>query len=111
MDKSLKYKKGILAALAYPLQGSNSDMPNVKSQLIVDETAGSYVMFMFGWYKEKYIHTLMFHMEIRAEKVWIYENNTDYPIEEALIESGVDDQDIIFAWDTPYELESLSIAA
>ncbi|MEL6943571.1 MAG: element excision factor XisI family protein, partial [Bacteroidota bacterium] len=91
--------------------GSNSDMPNVKSQLIVDKASDAYVMFMFGWYKEKYIHNLMFHIELKNEKVWIYENNTDYLIEDALIQSGVDSKDIIFAWDTPYESEILPLAA
>ena len=86
-------------------------MPNIKLQLIVDEASNNYVMFMFGWYKEKYIHNLMFHIELKDEKVWVYENNTDYLIEDALIESGIDHQDIVFAWDMPYELEHLSIAA
>jgi len=40
MDKALKYRQAILAALDYPMQGSNSDMPNVKAQLLVDENRG-----------------------------------------------------------------------
>ncbi|MEM9848442.1 MAG: element excision factor XisI family protein [Bacteroidota bacterium] len=111
MDKTLKYKEAILQVLDYPMQGSNSDMPNVISQLVVDEEKGLYAMFLFGWYMEKYIHNLMFHLELKGTQIWIYENNTDYLIDEALQAKGVDVQDIIFAWETPYELEQLQVAA
>jgi len=53
----------------------------------------------------------MFHLELKGEQVWVYENNTDYLIDEALIENGVEEQDLIFAWETPYKLEELQVAA
>lgn len=110
MDK-LEQRKAITSALQYPMQSSNSDMLNVQSQLIVDEAKGSFAMFLFGWYRNKYVHTLMFHIEPKEGQVWIYQNNTDYFIDEALMNEGIAEENIIAAWETPYELESTNLVA
>lgn len=38
---------------------------------------------------------MLLHLEIREEKIWIQENNTDILVAEILLEEGVKREDII----------------
>ena len=71
-------------------------MPEVQYKLIED--GAQFVVFAVGWHEKEYVHDLWFHVEIIEDKIWIFENNTDYQLSEALVVRGVEKEDIVVAW-------------
>lgn len=68
----------------------NEMYPNLQELLIVDEQQQHFVLFTMGWDKKRYVHQTTFHIEVKATgAVWIHKNNTDVPVEYALIEKGI----------------------
>jgi len=40
------------------------------------------------------VHTVTFHIEIKEDKVWVYENKTDIDLAKILVEMGIAKEDI-----------------
>ncbi|MEM9889100.1 MAG: element excision factor XisI family protein [Bacteroidota bacterium] len=96
MDKLEQYRTAIIEELEYQLELEYSDMPAVNYKLIQDGT--QFVVIAVGWHEKKFIHDLWFHLELIDEKVWFFENNTDYQIDKALVERGIEKEDMVVAW-------------
>ncbi|MEL6718090.1 MAG: element excision factor XisI family protein [Bacteroidota bacterium] len=96
MDKLEKYRTAIIEELEYQLELGYSDMPEVSYKLIQD--GSQFVVIAVGWHEKKFIHDLWFHLELIDGKVWFFENNTDYQIDEALVERGIKKEDMVVAW-------------
>lgn len=112
MDRTLSNKQALEQLLQQLLAGSNSDFPQMNTQLIQDKEAGLFALFFLGWSGNQYIHNLMFHFGLKEGKIWIYENNTDCLVHESLVELGVPNEDIVFAWEALEDLNNVeSVAA
>ncbi|MEM8529075.1 MAG: element excision factor XisI family protein [Bacteroidota bacterium] len=96
MDRIEKYQQIIREELQYQLELGYSDMPNIKYKLIED--GFQFIVLAVGWHEKEYIHDLWFHLEIIEDKVWIFENNTDYQLGKALTTKGMAKDDILVAW-------------
>ncbi|MEZ4887804.1 MAG: element excision factor XisI family protein [Chitinophagales bacterium] len=35
-----------------------------------------FLLLNVGWYKHYYRHTIVFHLQIRGDKIWVHEYNT-----------------------------------
>ena len=81
---------------------TSSDMPNVRNQLVINKDGKQFVLILSGWHNKEYIHNLAFHIEIKDNKVWIYEDLTDAGIAYELMEKGIPESDIFLAYNQPY---------
>jgi len=94
MDKLTKYRQVICNFLSQqakiiPLGKT------IESETIFDEKCDRYLLLHLGWDGQKRIYSVLLHLEIRNEKIWIQENNTDILVAEILLEEGVKREDII----------------
>ena len=55
-----------------------------------------------GWSNNIYTYGITFHFDIKDDKVWIQQNNTDIDIAEDLIKLGVSREDIVLGFYAPY---------
>ena len=51
-----------------------------------------------GRLNKKYIHYVSFHLEIKKNKVWIHQDNTDIDVAKILVKEGVERNDIVLGF-------------
>ncbi|WP_017293567.1 XisI protein [Geminocystis herdmanii] len=102
MDKVTKYRQIICNFLTQ--QGKIMPLgETIESETIFDEKLAllrrsrwdRYLLIHLGWNGQKRIYSVLLHLEIKDDRVWIQENNTDISVSEILLEKGVNREDII----------------
>jgi hypothetical protein len=104
MDKVTKYRQIICDFLTeqakmIPLGET------IESETIFDHKGDRYLLLHLGWHGQKRIYSVLLHLEIRDDKIWIQENNTDILVAETLLEEGVNRDDIILGLKPPFVRE------
>lgn len=94
MDKLTKYRQIICDFLNQQAKITPLG-ENIESETIFDEKCNRYLLVNLGWHGQKRIYSVLLHLEIREEKIWIQENNTDISVAELLLQEGVKREDII----------------
>lgn len=95
MDKVEKYS-GILNSLFLNKATQRlAGMEEVRPHPIIDRERKEYVLMWIGWAGDEYVHGIMFHVQIVADKIVIYKDNTDIDLKTFLQEQGVEQNDII----------------
>ena len=76
-----------------------SQIPYVHDDLadetIFDDESGRYLLVTMGWQDSERINTIVLHLDLRDDKVWIQCNNTDQDIVQELVQSGIAAEDIV----------------
>ena len=102
MDRIIQYKTILREILNEQLSYGASDMPEVYNQAIVSEDENHFQLIVLGWYHNKYVYNLAFHLELREGKVWVHEDKTDAGIADRLVERGIISSDIVLGFGAPY---------
>ena len=105
MEKIENYKNIIDDVFDKHASVKLSYAPDIKHRVIKNEAENSFVLLMHGWEGKKYIHNLLFHIEIIDEKAWIFADNTDIGIADELVEEGIPKSDIVLGFLAPYARE------
>ncbi|MEZ4708798.1 MAG: XisI protein [Caldilineaceae bacterium] len=86
-----------------------SQIPYVHDDLfdetIFDDESGRYLLVTMGWQGSKRINTIVLHLDLRDDKVWIQCNNTDQDIVQELVQSGIAPADIAIPVSTKSHME------
>lgn len=112
MDKQLKHKK-IVQELMDELIAFFPDDSYVELLPIVDEKNGQYLVYSDGWENRKRDYACFFHVEVKSNgKVYLRHDGTDLDIGNELVRKGVDKQDIVLAFMSPFrrELSDFAVA-
>ncbi|KOR32881.1 fatty-acid oxidation protein subunit alpha [Achromatium sp. WMS3] len=101
MDRLAKYRSCILQIIDKygSYQPSYGD---VEVQTICDEKKDHYQIVNVGWHNNKRIYGCSLHIDIKNNKIWIQHNSTERRIANELLELGVQKEDIILGFHTPY---------
>lgn len=102
MDKLGKYQKIITAVLSDSAQALGSEPQAVIRQFIKNENNDNFVVLSLGWEDDKYYHSVVHHVQIIDNKVWIQQNNTDVDTAESFVKKGVCKNDIVLGFLRPY---------
>lgn len=106
MEKIAKYRTAIEKIVNY-LASLEYSIPGVKHILVKDADRDHYLVIRVGWSKEENLYSIIAHIAIVNEKVWIYVSNIDMNLEEELNEEGVSKEDIIFGGMSPSKRQAL----
>ncbi|MEM8527092.1 MAG: element excision factor XisI family protein [Bacteroidota bacterium] len=99
MDKVLERRKIIKTFLEEQMTLPNKDYPLLRYILTVDEEESNFILTQMGWNEEEFVYFTVYHIEIKQDaSIWFYENRTDFPIDDFLIEKGIPSTDSIAAW-------------
>ncbi|NET10140.1 MAG: XisI protein [Symploca sp. SIO2B6] len=69
--------------------------------LICDQERDRYLVLDIGWNGTQRIHHCIFHFDIKDDKVWIQENNTDIEVDQELEEMGISRKDMVVGFHHP----------
>lgn len=98
MDKVLKYQKAIISFLEQHAKIKPANLKEVQNQLILDTKNHHYQLVRIGWQEGKHVHYAVFHFDIIGGKVWVQQNRTDLPIGYELIDLGIEESDLVYAY-------------
>lgn len=74
---------------------------DVEMQLIFDRERDRYQLMTVGWNKNRRIHGIVLHVDIKDGKIWIQHDGTEGGIANELLALGVPKQDIVLAFHAP----------
>lgn len=107
MDKIKRYEAIILAFLNDYAKTELANAKNVETQIISDTQQHHYQLMRIGWLKNEFIHHCVFHFDIKNEKIWIQQNNTELQVADELVQLGVSASDIVLGFQ-PESVRALS---
>lgn len=102
MDKVVKYRQLVKqVAVETGELGERPDNP-VKTQFILDDERGHYLLYFNGWRESRRTYGCYFHVDVDNDgKVWIQHDGTDLAIAEILVDRGIPKADIVLAFHSP----------
>lgn len=101
MDKIEKYQR--LLREFFIEQAAIQDRQNngLKAHLVVNGSKTDFLLLKMGWRSNMFVHAVTFHIEIKREQVWIYENKVDIDLPGILVKAGVAKKDIVLGFLSP----------
>ena len=109
MDKLNHYRNLIHAAFAaYVLEMKNADS-TVETQVIEDSRNDHYLILMTGWENRRRVYLPVFHLDLKAGKILVQQNLSEFDIVGELEARGVPKEDIdLFLGNIPEDSEVTS---
>jgi hypothetical protein len=100
MDKLVHYRESIktfLRKYAESMTGNSG----IEVELIFDTENDHYLLLDIGWQKSHRVHDCIFHFDIKDDKIWLQENNTDLEVDEDFAEMGISSDEIVVGFHHP----------
>lgn len=73
----------------------------LEGKVVFDEENDSYLLLFTGWKGSQRLHSLLIHIEIIGDKIWIQEDNTEEGVATDLEKHGIAKQDIVLGFHPP----------
>ncbi|MEM8528301.1 MAG: element excision factor XisI family protein, partial [Bacteroidota bacterium] len=71
MNRAKKHSKILLDYLQNFVEVAKEEESSLTTQLIIDESSGSYLVLTYGWTAERFLHFVVFHFAIKEDgKIW-----------------------------------------
>ena len=88
-----------------------ANAPSLEQQVLIDCERNHFQLISLGWQNSKYYCDPIFHFDIKDEKVWIQQNETEVQIGDELIKRGIAKDDIVFGFLPEYARNLVQFAA
>lgn len=103
MDKLKKYQQIVINYLNTQKERSgSSSRQDIVPHIIIDKENNHFQFLKIGWHRKQFVFAVIHHFEIKNNKIWIQQNNTEQEIAEILLEQGVPPADIVLGFRSPY---------
>ena len=84
-------------------QASLHKSGDVRVEKIFDTKHHHYLLVQVGWAKNHWVYGSIFHLDIIDNKIYIQQNNTEQSVAERLVELGVDKENIVIGFHSPFK--------
>ena len=102
MDRLKHYRQIIKDVLkAYHQLNEKSDS-TTESALAFDEVHDHYLLLLMGWHKDERIKSVMIHIRLKDDKIWIEEDWTEDGVATDLLIKGIAREEIVLAFHPPH---------
>ncbi|CAN1213077.1 XisI protein [Tumidithrix helvetica PCC 7403] len=99
MDRLNHYRQSIRKFLSRYVNVWQEE--GIETQLIIDSERDHYLLLRIGWEGDQRINYAVFQFDIKDEKIWIQENNTDVEIDKDLEDMGISKKEIVVGFHHP----------
>lgn len=97
MDRITEFKNIILAIFT-----EYADYPHtpegITYEQIIDTQNNRFQLIRLGWKSYHRVYSVIFHVDIIGEKIWIQQDNTEVAIANLLVEKGVKKSEIVLGY-------------
>jgi hypothetical protein len=103
MDRIIGFHQAILSVIEEYIaeHTKQTSLKEVQYQPIIDTQNHRYQLLTVGWHNRQRIHSLIFHVDIINDKIWIQNDNLEYSVAERLVDRGIAKKDIVLAYFSP----------
>lgn len=102
MDAKLeKYESILIGALQEYADMFNQQRDGLEAKVIINRAGGHYQLLNLGWRKDDYHFYVIFHFEVKNNKIWLQENRTDVLIAKELVDKGIPKEYIVLGLQEP----------
>jgi len=106
MDKYIRYQNILQGYIKELADFGQYPHDRIETQTIIDAEKGHFLIYYNGWEEKRRTYGCMLHLELKPNaKVYMHHNGTDLTIVDELMESGIERQDIVLAFQPPYVRE------
>ncbi|MDL1895996.1 XisI protein [Anaerolineae bacterium CFX7] len=113
MDRVTYYRHIIERILAEHLEYIPKER-EIETIAVVDDQSNNFLLLDLGWQPTRRIHSVIFHLRIKDDKIWIEQDWTEDGVARDLLRAGVPPDDIILGFQPPdmrpYAQELLKVA-
>jgi len=110
MDNITKYRQVIEDILRQRATTKLANLRGAAPHLIIDKEKDEFILLWAGWTGDHYKHGIMFHLQIKNNKIWIHEDRTDFDIAGRLVDAGIPKSDIVLGFVEPLVRDSEGFA-
>lgn len=103
MDRVTQYRTAIRETLCQLADHINrhANHRDFSAHAVIDEERDQYLLVKTGWNRSRRVHGTTLYLRIIDGSVWIEEDWTEDGISDELIASGVREDDIVLAFQSP----------
>ncbi|MDX2245769.1 MAG: XisI protein [Bacteroidia bacterium] len=98
MEKIAIFHKIILETLMEYQSQFRQTSQDIQSEIIVDDKAYHYQFLWTGWRGNQHIFSVVFHVDIIKEKIWIQQDNSEVGLANLLVEKGIRKDEIVLGY-------------
>jgi hypothetical protein len=69
-----------------------------EQDVVFDRERDHYHLMAIGWQGKRRIHASIIHIDIKGDKVWLQQDNTDAEIARELVERGIPETQIVLGF-------------
>lgn len=102
MDKLKQYRQIIQDILTEYHQINKKSGSATESALAFDEVHDQYLLLLMGWHKDERIKSVMIHIRLQDDQIWIEEDWTEDGVATDLLLRGISRDDIVLAFHPPH---------
>ncbi|BAZ83659.1 XisI protein [Sphaerospermopsis kisseleviana CS-549] len=101
MDKLKHYRQIIQETLTEYHQINEKSGSQTESVLAFDEVHEQYLLLLMGWHKDERIKSVMIHIRLKDNKIWIEEDWTENGVATDLLHKGITREEIVLGFHPP----------
>lgn len=109
MDKLVTYRQ-VIQQLLDEDQRYRASYGDIHREAIQDREHDHYQLLSIGWYQQQRIHGCLWHIDIRDNKIWIQQDNTEEGLANRLVARGIPKRDIVLAYQSPFKRQFTEFA-
>lgn len=102
MDILKHYRKIVQEVLTEYHQINEKSGSTTESALVFDDLHNQYLLLLMGWDKDERIKSVMIHIRLKDDKIWIEEDWTEDGVATDLLQKGVSQEEIVLAFHPPH---------
>ena len=101
MDRLKRYQQIVQEVLREYHQLNEKSGSTIESALVFDEVQDHYLLLLMGWRKDERIKSVMIHIRLKDDKIWIEEDWTEDGVATDLLQKGIPREEIVLAFHPP----------
>ena len=101
MDRLKRYRQIVQEVLREYHQLNEKSGSTIESALVFDEVQDHYLLLLMGWRKDERIKSVMIHIRLKDDKIWIEEDWTEDGVATDLLQKGIPREEIVLAFHPP----------
>lgn len=101
MDSQLKNYQQIVKQILLQHAEHKPGHGEIDSRPVFDDDRGDYLLLGVGWDITGRVHSVLLHLYIKNNKIWIEEDGTEEGVAQDLLEADIPQQDIVLGFYRP----------
>ncbi len=103
MGQRLTQDQMVILSVLEPMKLWRTPYAELKYELVADFANQHFQVCMTGWDGSTRVHSILVHIVIRDNLVWLEEDLTDADIAEQLVQAGIARDRIVLGFQAPYK--------